>query len=182
MRALVFVFFSSLALAPVTSGAQVATQIFTRADTLRGSNTPERAWWDVTFYDLHVKVNPRDSSITGYTAITYRVVKPAREMQIDLQVPLVIDSVMQDGAELSARRDGNAFFVRLVARQPIGGRKTVAVYYHGKAAISGRETASPVSGSPPRMKDSAPAHGGPARTSTPTSPIASASQSRLRTR
>ncbi|HEY8833764.1 MAG TPA: M1 family metallopeptidase [Gemmatimonadaceae bacterium] len=136
MRALVFVFFSSLALAPVTSGAQVATQIFTRADTLRGSNTPERAWWDVTFYDLHVKVNPRDSSITGYTAITYRVVKPAREMQIDLQVPLVIDSVMQDGAELSARRDGNAFFVRLVARQPIGGRKTVAVYYHGKPVVA----------------------------------------------
>jgi len=30
-------------------------QTFTRADTLRGSWThAERAWWDVSFYDLHV--------------------------------------------------------------------------------------------------------------------------------
>jgi aminopeptidase N len=105
---------------------------FTRADTIRGSNTPERAWWDAVFYDLHVKANPGDSTIVGYNAITYRVLKPAREMQIDLQMPLVIDSVVQDGTELSARRDGNAFFVRLIAPQPIGARKKIAVYYHGK--------------------------------------------------
>jgi len=73
------------------------TQIFTRADTIRGSNTPQRAWWDATYYDLHVKVNPADSSISGYNAITYRVLKPAREMQIDLQMPLVVDSIVQDG-------------------------------------------------------------------------------------
>jgi hypothetical protein len=36
-------------------------------------------------------------------------------MQIDLQVPLVVDSIVQDGLELSARRDGNAFFVQLVS-------------------------------------------------------------------
>ena len=58
------------------------TPTFTHADTIRGSNTPERSWWDASFYDLHVKVNPVDSSITGHNAITYRVLKPAprREM------------------------------------------------------------------------------------------------------
>ncbi len=129
---------SFLATAPVTLSAQVAPPGFTHADTIRGSNTPERAWWDVVFYDLHVRVNPRDSSIVGYNAITYRVLKPAREMQIDLQVPLVLDSVVQDGAELSARRDGNAFFVRLIARQPIGDSKEIAVYYHGKPVAAVR--------------------------------------------
>jgi aminopeptidase N len=117
---------------PVPLLAQAPAPVFTHADTLRGSNTPERAWWDAAFYDLHVRVNPADSTIAGYNAITYRVIKPAREMQIDLQVPLVIDSVVQDGTELSARRDGNAFFVRLIARQPVGARKQIAVYYHGK--------------------------------------------------
>ena len=35
-----------------------------RADTLRGTYTTlGRRWWDVTFYDLHVSVRPRDSSI-----------------------------------------------------------------------------------------------------------------------
>ena len=118
--------------------AQEPAKIFTHADTLRGSNTPQRQWWDAAFYDLHVKVNPTDSSISGYNAISYRVLKPAREMQIDLQMPLVVDSIVQDGLELSARRDGNAFFVTLVAPQPKGATKTIGVYYHGKPTVAQR--------------------------------------------
>ena len=38
-------------------------------------------WWDASFYDLHVVVDPADSSIRGHNAITYRVLKPATEMQ-----------------------------------------------------------------------------------------------------
>src|SRR5882762_9269609 len=104
---------SLLALPLATAGGQAnPAPVFTHADTIRGANTPERAWWDAAFYDLHVKVNPADSSIAGYNAITYRVLKPppTREMQIDLQMPLVVDSIVQDGLELSARRDSNAFF------------------------------------------------------------------------
>ena len=125
---------------PALSQSQVvaAKPVFTHADTIRGSNTPQRAWWDVGFYDLHVKISPRDSTIAGYNAITYRVLKPAREMQIDLQMPLVVDSVVQDGLELSARRDGNAFFITLVSPQRKGDRKTVTVYYHGKPVVATR--------------------------------------------
>jgi aminopeptidase N len=134
----VVIFCSCLAVAPVMLEAQVALPVFTHADTIRGSNTPQRAWWDASFYDLHVKVNPADSSITGYNAITYSILKspPAREMQIDLQVPLVVDSIVQDGLELSARRDGNAFFVTLIASQRIGSKKTISVYYHGKPTVA----------------------------------------------
>src|SRR3954468_9218095 len=64
------------------------TAAITRADTLRGSITPERVWWDVTFYDLHVAVSPADSSIRGWNGIGYGVVATAREMQIDLMAPL----------------------------------------------------------------------------------------------
>src|SRR5690349_8907171 len=119
-------------------GAQEPTRIFTHADSIRGSNTPQRSWWDVTFYDLHVRANPADSSIVGYNAITYRVLKPAREMQIDLQMPLVVDSIVQDGVELGSRRDGNAFFVTLVAAQLTRALKTISVYYHGKPVVAVR--------------------------------------------
>ena len=110
-------------------------QVFTHADTLRGSNGPGRAWWDAAFYDLHVRVNPADSSIVGHNGITYRVLQPAAEMQIDLQVPLDVDSMLQGGQQLSFRRDGNAFFVTLKAPQPVGSRQTVTVYYHGSFAV-----------------------------------------------
>ena len=124
---------------PITLHAQdLGPRRFTHADTIRGSNTPPRSWWDASFYDLHVKVNPVDSSISGYNAITYRVIRPAREMQIDLQQPLVTDSIVQDGLELSARRDGNAFLVTLIAPQKAGSRKTITVYYHGKPTVATR--------------------------------------------
>jgi aminopeptidase N len=129
-----------LALCPVTRAVGQArdTTRFTHADTLRGSNGPGRAWWDATFYDLRVRVNPADSTIRGHNGITYRVLSPAREMQIDLQVPLEADSMVQDGRKLAFRRDSNAFFVTLTARQRAGETRTVTVYYHGRPRVARR--------------------------------------------
>ncbi len=118
-----------------TAAAQ--QQTFTHADTLRGSLTaPARTWWDVTFYDLRVAVSPADSSIRGSNGITYRVTGPAQEMQIDLMTPLVVDSVVQDGQPVAYRRDGNAFFARIVDPQPAGSTRTLIVYYHGKPRVA----------------------------------------------
>ena len=72
---------------------------YTRADSIRGSLTaPERTWWDVTFYDLNVAVNPADSTIAGWNAIVQVV--GGDGMQID-SAPLVINSIVQDGASRS---------------------------------------------------------------------------------
>jgi aminopeptidase N len=107
------------------------------ADTLRGSfDTPARKWWDVTFYDLHVSINPHDSSIAGYNGITYRVLSPGHELQIDLMQPLLADSMIQDGHALRFRRDSNAFFATTTAPQRTGERRTVTVYYHGRPQIA----------------------------------------------
>ena len=55
--------------------AQVLTNKsqFTHQDTLRGSITPERAWWDITYYDLQVKVEPDEKFISGSNVIYYKV-------------------------------------------------------------------------------------------------------------
>jgi aminopeptidase N len=121
-----------LSLAPLAAAAAQQPRTFTHADSVRGSITPERAWWDVAFYDLTVRVSPADSSISGRTGITYRVTGPARELQLDLQAPMQADSMVQDGRRLTYRRDGNAFFVTLPIPQPVGARKTVTVWFSGK--------------------------------------------------
>ncbi|MFX1708361.1 M1 family metallopeptidase [Chitinophaga sp. CC14] len=115
-------------LATLTAGAQQ----FSRADTLRGSITPQRAWWDVTSYDLHVQVNPDDSTFSGFNTITYQVLKTDSVMQIDLQVPMVIDSVVQDKKSLAVTRDGNAWFIKMVSPQAKDKSKKITVYYSGK--------------------------------------------------
>ena len=127
--------FLPVAVAALVHAAPLFAQkspVFTHADTLRGSNGPARSWWKTTFYDLHVRVNPADSSIVGQNGIVYRVLRPSQEMQVDLQPPLVVDSMVQDGRTVSYRRDGNAFFVSLTKPQREGDKNTVTVYYHGK--------------------------------------------------
>ena len=87
------------------------SQPFTHADTLRGSNGPGRSWWDATKYDLHVKFNLQDSTISGYNIIDFKVLKPGSVMQIDLQEPMIIDSIFADFFKIEKiRKDGNAYF------------------------------------------------------------------------
>jgi aminopeptidase N len=128
----------ALVAAGVAPLAAQAPAHFTHADTLRGSNGPARAWWKTTFYDLHVRVNPTDSSIAGYNGIVYRVLDPRQEMQIDLQPPMTVDSMIQYGGSVKYRRDGNAFFVALTKPQRTGEQNTITVYYHGKPVAAKR--------------------------------------------
>ncbi|MEO1032737.1 MAG: M1 family peptidase, partial [Bacteroidota bacterium] len=69
---------------------------FTRADTLRGSITPEREWWDLNYYDLNIKVQPDKKYISGYNIIRYKVLKSHDVLQIDLQEPLEVAVFSQD--------------------------------------------------------------------------------------
>jgi hypothetical protein len=60
MKSIITTLFFSFVLGLPFSQAQ-----YTHADTLRGSVGQGRAWWDVLKYDLHVKFNLKDSSISG---------------------------------------------------------------------------------------------------------------------
>ena len=111
---------------------------FTHADTLRGSITPEREWWDLNYYHLSVRPNDKDSSLTGSTVITYKVLKPYQTMQVDLQEPLQITKVIQAGEALSYRRDGNAFFITLSKKQETGKTESIEVFYAGKPRLAKR--------------------------------------------
>jgi aminopeptidase N len=106
--------------------------LFTLDDTLRGSITPERAWWNLTFYALNVNVNPADKSIKGSNTIHYSVLKAHNVMQIDLQPPLKILKIVQNNDDLFFEKKGsNAYFVSLKAPQYLGKNYALTVYYEG---------------------------------------------------
>ena len=112
--------------------------VFTHQDTLRGSITKERVWWDVKQYHLDIKINPTDSTISGSNTIRYKILNSCNRMQIDLQEPLKINKVIQDGKELKYQRDGNVFYIDLVALQNPGEIKKLTVFYGGKPKIAVR--------------------------------------------
>ncbi|WP_435139000.1 M1 family metallopeptidase [Formosa sp. A9] len=104
---------------------------FTHQDTLRGSITPERAWWDLTYYHLNVTVKPEQKFISGKNTVQYKVLEPHNVLQIDLQEPLNITKVTQDGKTLNVTRTGNAHFITLKQQQRVGDINSIDVYYEG---------------------------------------------------
>ena len=80
----------------------------TRQDSLRGSITPEREWWDLTYYHLDIKVEPDKKFISGSNTVGYKVLKSNKTMQIDLQEPMENTSVISNGKPLKFNREGNA--------------------------------------------------------------------------
>ena len=107
------------------------SKTFTKQDSLRGSITPERIWWDLTYYHLDINVNPDKKFINGKNTVQYKVLKPHNVLQIDLQNPLKITKVIQNGKELKVVSNGNAHFIHLKKLQKTGSINSLDVYYEG---------------------------------------------------
>ncbi len=105
---------------------------FTRSDSLRGTLSPERSWWDVLRYDISIKPDAEEKSIAGVNVIKYKVVKSDHPliMQIDLQKPMKIDSIYLNGLRMDFKSDGNAWFIP-VSPQKRSSVSSLKVYFHG---------------------------------------------------
>ena len=86
---------------------------FSKQDTLRGSITPERIWWNLLHYNLDFKVAPSSKSIEGTNVIRYEVLSKNQLMQIDLQPPMEITAVLENNKELNFNRNGNVYYIQL---------------------------------------------------------------------
>ena len=104
---------------------------FTRQDTLRGTITKERIWWDLNYYHLDIRVDPDKKYIEGRNTIFYTVLSENRIMQIDLQEPLIITSVTEGENSLNFIREGNAFFIELQKKQNVGEVNNIIISYQG---------------------------------------------------
>lgn len=130
--------FSLFLLASLTAVAQ-PEPLYTKYDTLMGSNTPQRSWWDVQRYDIHVSPDYATKTIRGKVTITYTVVaeKHSEYLQVDLQKPMEIDSLYYNGKMYINHpskpyyNDGNHWFIPL-PRTPKGSSQSVTIVYRGK--------------------------------------------------
>jgi len=103
----------------------------TRQDTLRGSITAERSWWDLNYYHLDISVNPEKKYIEGSNSVYYTVLSSNNVMQIDLQEPLELLMAEQDGKELEIQKEGNAYFINLKRNQIVGSLEKIKLFYKG---------------------------------------------------
>ncbi|HRF26880.1 MAG TPA: M1 family metallopeptidase [Ferruginibacter sp.] len=125
-------FIAALLFIGFTSFAQ-ENKGFNRADTLRGSNGPGRSWWDLLHYDITVEPDYPTQTIKGISIMRIRLLDDvgSTEAQVDLQMPMQMDSVFVDNKLVKMSRDGNAWFIQFP-----GGKKNqqhiIQCHYSGK--------------------------------------------------
>lgn len=106
--------------------------VFTHADTLRGSDNAQRSWWNVLHYSITVNPDFESKSIKGKTTIQFAVVKPVTTMQIDLQQPLIVDSIFFHNKNLVFKREDNVVYLEKLPAAKIGSHDSITIFYHGK--------------------------------------------------
>jgi aminopeptidase N len=110
----------------------------TRQEELRGSITPERAWWDLLHYDLAIQVFPESKSLKGSNRIRFATLSPGSRMQIDLQPPLEITEVRHAGRSLAFLREGNVYWIDFSRVLSAGREDEIQVFYEGVPVESER--------------------------------------------
>ena len=122
---------------------------------MRGSIGPGRDWWDVVSYNITVEPDYLKKTIKGETQIEFGITKAGskKKMQIDLQQPLRIDSILfankNKWDKLPFTREGNVYMVdfgNYKFRKPLpdidkmySGPVTqhmIIIYYHGSPRIA----------------------------------------------
>jgi aminopeptidase N len=128
----------ALALSSFTGRAQQRTnRPPTRLEFLRGTLTPIRTCYDVTRYDLDIRIDPATQSIGGSNKITFKTVTDFQKMQIDLFSNMVISGIVFDeGKTARFTRELNAVYVELPETVKKGSRHSITVAYSGKPIVA----------------------------------------------
>ena len=109
----------------------VQAQEFTLADTLRGTLSPLRSCYDVTYYDLQLDVNIDNKSISGVNHIHFQNKADFITFQFDLFENMVIDSIVFEKDTLPYSRLYAAVFILFPREMKNGGEGAISIYYHG---------------------------------------------------
>ncbi|MBB6370295.1 M1 family metallopeptidase [Chryseobacterium shigense] len=113
-------------------------KVFTKEDTLKGSNTKFRDFWDVKKYDLSVEPDFAQKSIKGYNKISFEITKDVTDpvFQIDLQKPMKADKVEADFPVANYKQDRDFIFVTAKKKFKKGEKFSIDVTYSGNPAIA----------------------------------------------
>jgi aminopeptidase N len=111
--------------------------VFTRADTLRGMNSPERTCYDIKYYHLDVKIDPMAQSIEGSNTIDFVVDSSFDRMQIGLFKNMDIAKIVLDGeTTLQFDREYDAVIIHTPHLLEKSSHHSIRIFYSGKPTIA----------------------------------------------
>jgi len=128
----------AIAVSSIAAAAQAQESTQRSQAELRGSVTPERAWWDLKRYDLSIEVFPATKTLAGKNVISFTTLEPGKRMQLDLQPPLAITRITHEGKELHFEREGNVYWVDFAKALPAKLDTEIVVHFEGRPTESRR--------------------------------------------
>lgn len=110
--------------------------VFSHADTLRGSLNAFRRCYDLHYYHLDVKFDPKKKSVSGSNQFQFSATEDFAELQFDLFANLAISKIVYHQLRLPFRREGNAVFVTFPKVIRKNQHESFTVFYAGFPFIS----------------------------------------------
>ena len=113
-------------------------KVYTKQDTLKGSNTPFRDFWDVKKYNFSVEPDFEQKSIKGTNKISFEIIKDVTNpiFQIDLQQPMKAGKITASFPVASSKQDGDFIFITAKKKFKKGEKYTIDVDYSGNPQIA----------------------------------------------
>lgn len=109
---------------------------YTRADTLRGMQTPLRTCYDINYYHLKVKVDIDRKFISGSNEFSFTATADLSKLQFDLFSNLAVDRIVYKGQNLPFTREFNAVFVTFPHTIKKNAKDKFEVFYSGNPVIA----------------------------------------------
>jgi len=109
-----------------------------KRDTLFGSNTEFRDFWDVKKYTIRLEPNFEEKSIKGSNRIFFAIVKDVSNpvFQIDIQEPMLVNDIVSDFEIISQKRDGNFLFIETNSEFRKGENHFLDISFEGNPRIA----------------------------------------------
>lgn len=109
---------------------------YSYADQLRGGQRKERWCYDVTHYDLQLRIDTVTKSLSGSNTISYTALEDFNTVQIDLFANMDILRITDGATELKYRREFDAVFVEFPQTVEKGTKSSFKVEYKGSPRIA----------------------------------------------
>ena len=116
----------------------LSAQEFTKQDTLKGSNTEFRNFWNVKKYEITVEPDFDNKSVAGTNKITFEITKDVVNpiFQIDLQQPMNYKIIDADEKLCSSKREDDFIFIETKKEYKKGEMHSFTIQFYGNPTVA----------------------------------------------
>jgi aminopeptidase N len=110
--------------------------VFSHEQILLGENTPLRNSYDVFYYDLSLRISPKEKYLSGKVEMYATTLQDVRQIQIDLHKNFTIDRLYDKGSgkNLTFKRDERAVIIDF--KKPRNKKFILCIEYSGQPVIA----------------------------------------------